>query len=1004
MQRNGTYLLEDLCKGLTCKIELQYDDTPAYVTRSGFLPDSDDFTTSTGLPEGEWQSEWEMNEAGARWFIGAQLGWDFAIQQLGFAPHQATINHGELAGFVGGVNGGRSVTTCNMQASLSAVLAAFNPPAGLLASGALDADIIGVSGGAFSPGKASWSGVVLHEYGHFAFCEGLDRFGGFAAKEAYMGQLMKSLISHPTDTDKQQIAPVRNSAEAWADLFSYRAIGYTDYVQTSPGSEGLSGGSLCATNPDPTTATSGSVCVEPDGKYSLPGDPGLSTAWDRVLGSRLSVAADWIDTPTFDDDGLKIGMDVVLAAATSGSSDIRTETIGATLTGPVWQYSAEDMCAVYLRHGWPCSSLSGGFALDAPTNFDGVAQTPSSIAWSWSPTSTLATSYTVVSLQDGSWVDRHTTDAQGFSSVQAVLDVAGNTPITAAVEARRDGSESARSVKVTRCTGTKQVEVGMATSTPTGVVVEWEAPRASQFRIRRRTVGAGAFAPVATVPATGKVQQTFLDSGAPPGVDVEYVVDSINCDGVIRESTTAIPAHPGVPDDPTVVYVRAGFAGGVGTRLLPVGTLNEGLALLTATRNRMAVTTGSYPERLDFDTVPADVGEITLFGGYNLAFDKRDPAAWETRLVGTDSFTGPTEGGGEFIRRFNPLLVSRHHDARLDGIVFAPGDQLCTPTCHELTLFYGQKLTVVDSKLLPSAGVLTYGGNGPMVRATECVFENTTVEGAAAPTRTLVDCDQASVNRSELFAGPGGVGIAAKDAYVTGSVVRGDGAAWSPGPASPSIGITASHCLLVRSSLVAGSAAIHSAEDPDAGCSQDRSGVFRSLVYGDVRLTRVRVANNVFIGERSPQLDITLPGICVGSCVAGISTGNIMRNNLFVVPGPTTPDKALVATTVYRDTNAQGPLLGADVNDASAWFGPFANDVAENRVVTSLAGVFDTTVLGPSGPVELDPTWRGNRGHVFHFDPAFKGHFGTPLSVYGQPQGLSLDGDLPLLSSVGPYR
>jgi hypothetical protein len=123
-----------------------------------------------------------------------------------------------------------------------------------------------------------------------------------------------------------------------------------------------------------------------------------------------------------------------------------------------------------------------------------------------------------------------------------------------------------------------------------------------------------------------------------------------------------------------------------------------------------------------------------------------------------------------------------------------------------------------------------------------------------------------------------------------------------------------------------------------------------------------------------------------------------------VVPGATTSDDALVATTVYRDTNAQGPLLGEKVNNPSEWFGPFANDVADNRVTTSLSGVFDTSVVGPSGPVELDPAWRGNRGRVFHFDPAFEGHFGTPLSVYGQPQGLSLDGDLPLLSSVGPYR
>jgi hypothetical protein len=134
------------------------------------------------------------------------------------------------------------------------------------------------------------------------------------------------------------------------------------------------------------------------------------------------------------------------------------------------------------------------------------------------------------------------------------------------------------------------------------------------------------------------------------------------------------------------------------------------------------------------------------------------------------------------------------------------------------------------------------------------------------------------------------------------------------------------------------------------------------------------------------------------------SPGTNLRNNPLVVPGAPTSDHALVATTVYRDTNAQGPLLGEKVNNPSEWFGPFANDVAENRVVTSLAGVFDTTVLGPSGPVELDPTWRGNRGRVFHFDPAFDGHFGTPLSLYGQPQGLSLDGDVPLLSSVGPYR
>lgn len=119
--------------------------------------------------------------------------------------------------------------------------------------------------------------------------------------------------------------------------------------------------------------------------------------------------------------------------------------------------------------------------------------------------------------------------------------------------------------------------------------------------------------------------------------------------------------------------------------------------------------------------------------------------------------------------------------------------------------------------------------------------------------------------------------------------------------------------------------------------------------------------------------------------------------------------RCLVDDTVIdgMDSGGRTMLACADatiIDSGQEWFGPFANDVRENRVVGSLAGVFDTSASGPNGAVELDPLWRENRGRVLHFAPGFDRYFGIPLEEFGIAPTPTLDGNMRGDFGVGPYE
>lgn len=1015
INRQGQYAFDDLCKGVTYKLAVKYEDDPALVTADGVFASEDDVTSSTGLPQGQQSSVWDLETAAGIWFMGAQLGWDFSVQQLGFAPKQVHINHGFLAeDVIGTVNDHRPVATCGENELLISSIGAF-PGLAAVAPAALRADIFGISSGGFTAGHASWIGVAMHEYGHFAFCEGLDRYGPFAAKEAYLATLTGSFFDTwggsitPASGAEQTMHPVRNSAEAWADLFAYRALGYTDYVSTLPPTQGANQSSQCPINPNAGNATSGSICLEPDAPFQLPANTADPNNWPGVLASRLGVMHDWVDGPG-GDDRVNVPLGTILKVATSGSANITTESIAgslaASLSGQPPTVPAEDICEVFFRHGWPCNSIGGPVVLDAPTNFDGAAFNETAIAWSWSPSSTLADQYVVVSVENGAWVDGLSTPATGFSGVLGVADLRGDTPVTAAVESRRAGSPSARSIKVTRCTTARKVEYlgGSATVTVGGVEVVWTAPRATKFRIRRRPTapgGGGDFSVVATVSATGAPTQTFVDVSAPPGIGLQYVVDSVNCDGVVTLGDNVFFADPSaLPEDLNVVYVQAGLVGGTGRRAQPVGTFAEALPLLTAARNVLAVSEGTYAEVINFDEVPASVGSLTVFGGYEAGFYFRDPALFTTRLIGTDGFDNEiSTGTGEFRRYYNPLIRSQNHDLRVEGISFLPASRSCPATCSQLDFFYGRRLELVASKLEATGGDPRLGGSPlppALIEAQSCQLEDTSIEGAGSTDRLMVRCDDANVDRSEIFAGTLGAAVTAHNARITGSVVRGSSTEWSG--ATGGTGIVASGCLFVRSSLVAGFTAVNAT--PLAPCPPDEQGIFRTLTYGEVIVARTRIANSVLMGERSPIVRVVAPTGCESqACLDGLAGGNVVRGNLFV---QLSGEDAL-ATTQFRNANGLGPLLRADVNDSDAWFGPFPNDVGGNREAVAAAGIFDASVVGPGGPVEWDPGWRGNRGRVWHFQPDYDAAFGANLSLYGVPDGPTLDQGAPGAGAVGPY-
>lgn len=1004
IQHDGRYVFDDICNDTEYHLAVEFDSEVAFLTTDGVTKASADVTGTGGLDENATDSRWELGTQGAIWFMGAQLGRDFAIQELDFAPKPVQINYGFAAeDVIGGLNGHRSVATCNQQELvLGAIVGAYSP-VGLPLATVFSADIFGVSSGAFVPNKASWVGVAVHEYGHYVFCEALDRYGTLGAKQTYVAGLLKTLLT-TSGSDAQQIDEVRNSAEAWADLFAYRATGFTDYVKpTVPGLPAQRGSNLCATSVNAVSSTSGSVCFEPDAAYPL---PAAVSEWPATLASRISIMSDWVDTPNADDDRLRVEMAAMLSAATSGTLQITTETIAAAITsapptpGAQPLASAEDVCAVFLRHGWPCDTVARGAVLDAPTNFAGASLDTTSIRWTWSPTSALATGYGLLQPVGDAWLPVYPLDlpANTFDVLQQVPDTGGNARVVAAVEARRAGSAPARSVAVVRCTRTRGVSVGSGTATPQGVALTWTAVNATSFRIRRRPVG-GTFAEIARVPSTNEAQQTLIDTGAPPGTALEYIVDSVNCNGDITEGAGPFGVAS-VVDDPAAIYVRSGAIGGNGSRLAPVGTLAEARALVDGTRRKLVLASALYAESISlFGTAP-----VSIFGGYNADFTVRDVAANVTILAGGDGTSNlVSEGTGEFQTFFNPMLLGDFGGRLLvDGIVFAPGGRACTSGCAALDFFYGGRLELVNSTLLADPFGTTGPSRVPVIKARSCALENSTVDGLDSNNRTMVACGDADLSRSEVFAGVGGTALDATNARVTASVLRGTSDAWSPAPAPPqpgSTGVQATGCLLLRSSIVAGSTAVNVTARDLASCGPERWGIFRTLTYGDVWLTKVRAVDSVFLGEREGFFRVQLPDLCFGQCPGDVATANVVRNNLFLaVGGPG------VAATPHREINGLGLLPGSEINDASAWFGPFANDVRDNRIVNSLAGVFDTAVTGPNGPVELDPTWRGNRARVLHFEPAFDRYFGIPLEDFGLPPGLTLDGNQSGDFGVGPYE
>lgn len=962
---HGRYRLDSLCSDLTYTLAVEFDSPAAFITYNGYFPDQSDLgDVGVGVP----LSTWTVSSKAAVWQLGAQIGREFSQRELGFSPKQTKIVLGWVTDdIIGSINGGVSMAVCKQLSILAPVISLI--PLGALAAPLLDGDIYGASS---SFDKSNPFGVTVHEYGHYAMCEAIDQFGGSLGsfRNAYMVDLLATAITSGGDQDEAAFSNIRNSAEGFADLFTSLSVGYTDYFNKN-------GSATCTTR----------TCLESDASFKLPADQNDHSLYPDWVASRASLMYDWSDgIAVTDDDTMQLPRNAAWVAAAHAGAQVTTQNAAAWLAGrPEYGRPAEGLCRVFQNHGWNCDDIDfDGAHLDAPLGFEGRATSTSDIEWTWAPTSALATGYVLLREEGTTLTEVASLPPDAASHTQSLGAGAGNRPVVALVEARREGATPGRTARVRRCTLADAAAAVVASSEDQGVRLSWGLGGASDYAIMRAEAG-GSFTEVGIAP---EATTTFVDDTAAPGVEYDYRVDARNCDGV----ATAGPVVRGsfAPNDENFIFVRAGAVGGQGTRAAPFATLNQALELLSAQRYRVAIAGGSYPERV---TLSSSLSRAIFYGGYDDGFNARDLAAHPSVLPGNDSPDYVGDPGDDVSPEYRNLFHAFDTDLTLDGLEIMPSLRPCAPGCPTLGAAAARSLTMRNVRFVAGPGVPGVPGLfnlAPSVTASgDCDISDSRLDNEGLSERVLVACNRAAqVQNSVLRGGTQGRVLMVGDGpvVVDRSLLRGDNAAWS---AAGTIGILNRVSeTRVTNSIIAAQTALDAVH----------AKIAYSTIYSSFRAIEgetITLVDDIIVSETDFAMPIRLLVNCNGACPP--HSGNVVRNTAFVMLG--TGADPYVAQTTYTLLAGTVAAKASQSNQVGAWFGSGPNnEISGNVVVRSNGDIFNLADPGNVSPLATGLAFRPRPG-----GPA------TSSGIDPTPYGFSLPGDIEgkarpqLPFGVGPY-
>ncbi len=846
---------------------------------------------------GDWRKEWDITDLVGETLLGAQVGHEVAQTEFGIVPYRKPRFGVYTNAFLTDLTNA-SVTPCGAANRISGAVAQVGLlGTSLLTSTFLDKDIYLKTQDVhpYETDREDPFGVVVHEYGHFADCSALHAHGNM---NAFLNAFTRLIIDSDLKNDVQLQSPMRQSAESFADLFSYAARGHTDYFTNAKANgSAVSGPGERASN----------VCRDP-GRRCLEADAAFNTAGSddshEKIAARTSIAYDWVDTFGLaspspeggwtnggDDDRVFTPMRNIAAAFGDIGAEPTTEKAALYLVNR-FGISSDAMCATFKQHGWAdCPGLGQTGRLDGPETLVGIPD-GSSVRWRWTSTSALAQKFAVIGLENG--VERELKVVDAATRTYGSGFLPPNTESTVLIEARTaTPGVVGRSIRVRQCSLAGLPGGVTADETDAGIVVAWGAARASGYRLERALGDGSTFETLADL---GNVT-TFTDVSAPPGVRVTYRLRATNCTGVVSAQSvqTVLTTRT---DAPRAVYVRVG-GDGDGGRANPFGTLAKAVALLRAnpSKTRILVAGGLYDEPIDL--FGGGAPPAAIFGGYLDSFEGRDFANHATRVTGGAT---PAQGlygaSREDVGVSGLVVVAATAPLVLDGIVLDPGSRPCTTACGAISLVSNSAETTLRH--------VVYGGQVrgtspdlPLIavqNGTLRVIDSDITEPQQSPNgivrgdTVLVEGSRIiaqSVEAPTMFAVRGfGPTISADYATVTRSIIRQYSlSTWVPAGK----GIYA-RCADVRGSIVA------AAEPLTTTNACDTSVIAQSLLYGQTRAF-AKIVNNVFVADSGPALTVTH-----GALVAPTP---IVRN-LFVGP-----NVAPIQGLSFLDENKQNTFVAS---------------------------------------------------------------------------------------------
>src|SRR5207244_7534152 len=113
-----------------------------------------------------------------------------------------------------------------------------------------------------------------------------------------------------------------------------------------------------------------------------------------------------------------------------------------------------------------------------------------------------------------------------------------------------------------------------------------------------------------------------------------------------------------------------------GSKTSPFLTIADGFNAITSARTRIALADGTYPERI---VVPANMPDVSIFGGYDASFTTRDLSNFHSMIVGDNDPGNDASGsipGPDMPSPWSShTLVWRRGPSNVifDGIEFRPG-------------------------------------------------------------------------------------------------------------------------------------------------------------------------------------------------------------------------------------------------------------------------------------------------------------------------------------------